>query len=116
MYDREFDDDLRNTNELVQRYENALQVNESSYFDENELEEIIDFYLENDKLDNALRVADEGLIQYQFSTIFYQKKAEILLELNQLDEALENLEIATTFSPNETSIFLLKADVYTLKG
>lgn len=116
MYEREYDDDLRNTNELVKRYEHALIANESSYFDENELEEIIDYYIENDKLDNALRVADEGLAQYQFSITFYQKKAEIFLELNRLDEALENLEMATTFSPNETSIFLLKADVYTLKG
>jgi tetratricopeptide (TPR) repeat protein len=116
MYEREFDDDLRNTNELVKRYEETIISNQSSYFDEGELEEIIDYYLENDKLDKALSVSDVGLEQYHFSITFYQKKAEILLELNRLDEALENLDIAATFSPNETSIFLLKADVYTLKG
>ncbi|MFT4968818.1 MAG: tetratricopeptide (TPR) repeat protein [Chitinophagales bacterium] len=116
MYDKEFDDDLQNTNELVRRYENAELANESSYFDEAELEEIIDYYLERDKLDNAIKVAELGLDLFQFSTTFYQKKAEILLEMNRLDEALENLEMASTYSPTETSIFLLKADVYTLKG
>ena len=90
--------------------------NENSYFDEAELEEIVDYYLDNDKLENAIDVANMGIEQFQFSTTFYQKKAEILLEMNLLNEALENLEMAATFSPTETSIYLLKADVYTLKG
>lgn len=116
MYDKEFDDDLQSTNDLVRRYENAELANEVSYFDEAELEEIIDFYLEREKLDKAIKVADLGLDLFQFSTTFYQKKAEILLELSSLDEALECLEMASTYSPTETSIYLLKADVYTLKG
>lgn len=116
MYGKEFDDNLRDSNELIRRYENAVLTNENSYFDEAELEEIIDYYLDNDKLESAIDVANLGIEQYHFSATFYQKKAEILLELNHLDEALDNLEMAATFSPTETSIYLLKADVYTLKG
>ncbi|MCB0510151.1 MAG: tetratricopeptide repeat protein [Bacteroidetes bacterium] len=116
MYNKEFDDDLQNLNDLVKRYENAARDNGNSYFSESELEEIIDYYLDNDKLQHAFEAAEQGLNQFQFSTTFYQKKAEILLEWNRLDEALENLETAATYSPNETSIILLKADVYTHKG
>ncbi len=116
MYDKEFDDNLQNNNELVRRFENAVIGNESSYFDESELELIIDYYLEHDKSKHALKAVDLGLDLFQFSATFYQKKAEIFLEMNRLDEALTNLDLAGTFSPKETSIFLLKADAYTLKG
>ena len=116
MYDKEFDDNLQNNNELVRRFENAELSDESSYFDESELELIIDYYLERDKLMQALKAVDLGLDLFQFSATFYQKKAEIFLEMNRLDDALSNLDLASTFSPKETSIFLLKADAYTLKG
>ena len=116
MQDKEFGDNLRDSNELVRRYEHAESANESSYFDESELELIIDYYLDQDKLVQALKAADLGLDLFKFTATFYQKRAEILLELNRLDEALESLETAATFSPKETSIFLLKADVHTLQG
>lgn len=116
MHDKEFGDNLQDSNELVRRFEHAETANEARYFDESELEQIIEFYLEHDKLEQALRAADLGLELFKFTATFYQKRAEILLEMNRLDEALESLETAATFSPKETSIFLLKADVHTLQG
>ena len=66
MYDKEFDDNLQNNNELVRRFENAELSDESSYFDESELELIIDYYLERDKLTQALKAVDLGLDLFQF--------------------------------------------------
>lgn len=113
MFDKEYNDDLQNSNELVKRYENALLLNENSYFDESELEEIVDFYLFNSNFEKALEAANNGLEQYKFSTTFYQKKAEVYIELNDLSAAMENIELAESLSPAESSLMLLKADVYT---
>ena len=114
MFDKEeYNDDLQNANELVKRYENSLLLNENSYFDETELEEIVDFYLFNSNFDKALEAANIGLEQFKFSTTFYQKKAEIYIELTDFTSALENIEFAESLSPAESSLMLLKADVFT---
>jgi tetratricopeptide (TPR) repeat protein len=116
MYNKDYDDHLHNLSELVKKYEQAHQNNEQLFFDESDLEDIIDYYLDNLNFESALNVANEGIDLFGFSATFYQKKAEILIETQHYDDAWQMLEIAESYAPKETSIALLKADVLTYKG
>lgn len=113
---REFEDELKNSDDFVKKFEESFHNNQVVFYDEEALETLIDYYIANSNLAYAENVANIGIEQHQFSATFYQRKAEIFIEQSRLDEALENLEIASHFSPEESSLLLLTADVYTLKG
>jgi len=113
MFDKDYNDNIQDPNDLVKRYENAILLNDNTYFEESELEMIIDYYIVNSEVEKALEVANVGIEQFKFSITFYQKKAEIFIEANDCDAALENIELAEALSPSESSLSLLKVDVYT---
>ena len=116
MAGKDYDDHLQNLNELVKRYEESLRMDLHSFFSETDLEEIVEYYLEQQDMERAGKACEEGLEQYRYSPTFYVKKAEIYIELNIFEEAWDILEKASTFSPNDISILLHKADVKTNLG
>ncbi|MCB9227747.1 MAG: tetratricopeptide repeat protein [Chitinophagales bacterium] len=110
MLSNEFEDEYDESASLAKKYESAREKGEVVFFTEQEYEEIIDYYAFKKEYEAALSVANECIKGFKYTDTFHVKKAEIYLDLNQAENALESIETALVFSPNEISIILLKAD------
>jgi tetratricopeptide (TPR) repeat protein len=113
MYNREFDDDFReDVNSLVERYEKMMRENSTRFFEESSLEQIIEYYEENNQYDRAIEVTNIAITQHPFSASLIAKKAQLLFDLKQFQEALDLLDKAIILDPADINIYLLKADIY----
>ena len=101
--------------DLVKRYEESIKAH-SAFFEEDSYEQIVLFYQENREFNKALKVVESALEQYAYSPFFYIKKAEILANQKQFDNALDALDKAQSLDPSDINIFLIRADVYLWQG
>jgi tetratricopeptide (TPR) repeat protein len=109
-FEDEHHEDIR---EVVERYENAVRNNTSCFMDPETYEALIEFYEIRAQYPKALAAVDQALGQHPFSSIMLLKKAQILFELKQCEEALAELNKAELCDSSETSIFLLRAEILT---
>lgn len=113
MFERNFDEKhYRELSKLVKNYEN----NSTGLFDQHILEQIIDFYEDNNELEKALDTADSAMGQYPFSSLFMLKKAQILFDLKQFDQANDLLDKALVLDAQCIQVFLLQADIQVWLG
>lgn len=113
MFDREFDDEyLEDMSGLVERYEKMVRDNEKRFFEESSLEQLIEYYEDNNNLERALEVAEVGIEQHPLSSSFLVKKAQLLFDMKQFSMSLELLDKAAVLDPKDINIFLLRADIY----
>ncbi|NNC95214.1 MAG: tetratricopeptide repeat protein [Chitinophagales bacterium] len=103
------DKDLK---QLISKYEESIKANSPQYFNENTLEQIIDFYLENAHVNRAMIAVKSALELFPFSSLFFSKKAEIHIERKEYADAVEILEKAEILDPSNIQLLLLKADAY----
>lgn len=97
---------------LVERFEDMLKKNGSVFFDVEDLEDIIDFYLDNQNATKSRKAIDLALAQHPGSTVFLVKKARYLVLTNKLEDALDLLDEAGKIDPTNADIFLLKGSIY----
>jgi tetratricopeptide (TPR) repeat protein len=71
-------------------------------FEEEEFEELTDYYLEQGDMGKALKAIQLGKSQYPFATALHIKEASILLMEGKLDEAAEAIEKAEAFSTQQS--------------
>ncbi len=98
---------------LVTEYESSSSRGKNVYLDHRAYVQLIDFYEDEGQLDRALVVADLAASHHSFSSEFYLRKAQLLLQLNDEQQALTVLEKANTFAPNDLEISLLRAEALT---
>ena len=96
--------------ELVAEYEAMVEMGAMTFLEESSLNRLIEYYELDDQLDRALEVTALAVRQHQFSGEFRIKQAELLLAENRLEEALECLDQAAFFMPNEAELELLRAE------
>lgn len=97
---------------LVSSYEKMLRNNESRFFEESSLEQLIEYYEDNNNFKRAMAVVEIAIEQHPFSSSFLVKKAQLLFDDKQFNVALDLLDKATVLDPQDINIFLLKADIY----
>lgn len=95
---------------LVSRFEKMLGREQTVLFSEKEYNLLIEFYEEELDEDMTLSVADYAIHQYSFSTEFYLRKAELLINYQREQDALVILDHAELFAPNETKVYLMRAE------
>lgn len=96
--------------DLVTEYEALHARGEVAFLDESDYLRIISYYEEEDQLGRALEVVGHAMALHGFSVDLFIKKAQLLMDGDQLNEALDVLEDASVFSPNDLSIRLLQAE------
>lgn len=119
MYKDNLDDKLpghEDALELVKQYENMCANNESRFFEHEGLEDIIEYYEENARWEEAYKVAVFALEQHPYSANFLTKKAQFLHEKKQHTEALALIEQALLLSPTDLDALILQADIYNQLG
>lgn len=97
---------------LLQQFDNLKTGKPNSFLEEESFERIIDFFDENEKLQQALEAADYGIKQYPYSATLLLKKADILIALRLYKQALFILEQAELLDSKDTDIYILKTDAY----
>ncbi len=116
MAERDFDDNLKDEylRQLVERYERMLRHQSAEFFDEEEFEDILDYFEGRNELAKALEATELAISRYQFNAWFLVRKAQYLTDLKQYTQALDTLEMAEILDPGEVEIYLLRGEVLTL--
>jgi tetratricopeptide (TPR) repeat protein len=99
----------------VARFEETLAGNISVYFEGNEVEEIIDYYINKTQFLKAIYACDYAIEKFPFSHEFYSIKAEVFIYLEKVDEAIVILEYQISMGNADHSVFSLFGDAYLLK-
>ena len=104
--DQLFDDnDLA---ESVKRFEQMIRNNINAYFDVHEFESIIDYYLDLNKFNDALRAAEVAFEQHPNAGPIYFKKIQVLINKGEPVQALKLLAQIEQIEQNNPDFFILK--------
>ena len=95
---------------LLQKYMKLKQGKTFSFIEEDEFEQIVEYFLNQDNQEDALDAAAIAVDQFPYSSTLVLMKADVLLTLRRYEETLEVLEKAELLNPNEISIYIIKTD------
>jgi len=101
------DDDLS-----IKKFEKMLKTNQVGFFDSDEFEEIIDYYLEVGKMNLARKAIKLGMSQHPASTSIKLLYAEILVFDDQFTEANTILDGLYELDPTNAEIYIQKANIF----
>ncbi len=96
----------------LSRFESMLKTNDVYFFDSEEFEEIIQYYLENGKVALAKKATKMGLEQHPSSTNLKLFQVEMHIFENELDRAEEILDELYVLEKSNEEIYIQKANVY----
>lgn len=113
MYDEDWSyQDEQERLELVRRFENMVARDESYFFDTDEFEALIDYYLERSKIKQAGHVLKYAKNMYPESTLFLLREAQVLASSGKLSKAIPRLKNLLRFEPQNEEILLNLAHMY----
>jgi len=93
------------------RFESMLKTNDVYFFDSEEFEEIIHYYLENGKMALAKKATKLGLDQHPTSTNLKLFRIEMLIFESKLDVAEKLLDELYLLEQNNEEIYIQKANI-----
>ncbi len=93
------------------RYESMLRSNDVKFFDSNEFELIIDYYLENGKIVKAKKALSLGLSQHPSSVGLKLLHVEVMIFEDQIDKADELLAQLHAIEPENEEVYIQKANI-----
>lgn len=96
---------------LIEAFEKSLNSTSSAYFDEEQLEDIIEFYMSRNNLKRADIAVTKAEETFPYSTTFLIKKASIRLIEGKLILARQHIEKAESLEPLNPDVMLLKAEL-----
>lgn len=117
--ERDFREDYfeqENFREVYGRFKKMQKHQKVSFFDVNEFELLINYYLEENKIDTAIEIADHALSQHPFSSVIQLKKAEVFIEQNKAKEALSLLLPIVAIETSNAELSMLTGIAYSLLG
>ncbi len=107
----EFSQQDDNDNLSLTKFESMLKTNHVLFFDSNEFENIIHYYLENGKIALAKKAIKLGLEQHPTSVNLKLFKTEIYILEDKLKEADKLLDELYEIEPSNEEIYIQKANV-----
>jgi len=99
-------------NDLVSKFDDMIRQNKMYFFDVEEFEEIIDFYLERNIPKKARTAIDYAMRQHPSSTTFLLRKAQYFAGVNNSIKALELLNNLEILEPRNPDILISKGTVF----
>lgn len=107
--------ELENNEQLkneIAGFEAMLRKNEERFYDVEQIEDITNYYLQQNELSWAERAVKLGLSQHPSSTELKLKLAQILSRKGKFQDALKSLEEITLLEFNNPELYLFKAEIY----
>lgn len=111
--DYEWIDDT-NLNELVNRFEKMLKADMQFFFDVNEFEVVIDYYIDFQEFDKARLAVEAALQQHPTGTGFNIRSAKLMAQSGKFYEALEMLNQMELIEPANDELYISKGEVYSM--
>ena len=105
------DDNLK---ELISRFQDAYLAGLQPFFDVDEFEAIIDFYLESDMYDEAGAAVEIAMEQHPSSNGFIIRHARVIGNNKKYYEALEMLNNIELIESTNADVYISKAEIYSL--
>lgn len=99
---------------LVNRYEDMIERKDQYFFDVSEFENIIDYYIDNNRSSSALSVVNYATRIHPQSINLQLKKAQVLLDKGFIKECLQILKKIEKIEPSNSDIFLTKGAALTV--
>jgi tetratricopeptide (TPR) repeat protein len=93
--------------EDIDRFEKMVAGKKELYFDVHQIENIFEFYLDNDKYEKADRILQLGLRQHPSSTSLLLKQASVLSDQGRVEEAQDILDRLTSIEYSNADVFVL---------
>ncbi len=97
---------------LLQQFENLKVGMPNSFIEEDGFERIIEYFEDKEQYTSALEACEFAISQYPYSASLLLLKANSLIILLKYSEALYVLEQAELLDSTDTSLYILKTDVY----
>lgn len=97
------------------RFESMLKTNDVLFFDSNEFENIVHYYLENGKIALAKKAVRLGLSQHPSSVNLRLLKVEILVFEDKLDQAENLLDEIFDLETSNEEVYIQKANILSKK-
>lgn len=114
MYDFNYDREEPNVNDLVLQYEEMRAKGDVYFLERDSFLNIISYYEDQFRFDKALEVIDLAISQHAYTVDFYLRKAQLLLEEDQLEYAANVLEKAKLYEPNNLDLLLIEVELLQL--
>ncbi|RMG79259.1 MAG: tetratricopeptide repeat protein [Bacteroidetes bacterium] len=102
-------DDNNDIKDLVARFEQMLQNDDFSYFDVEEFEELIVYYIDTLQFDIAEKAVSIARQQYPFSEEILLREAELLINREDYQKALDLLEYLEKTASSNPELYYLKS-------
>lgn len=102
----------KSDSELIEKFEKMLKHREAYFFDVEELEALVDYYMERSNIRKAKLAIGHGLQMFPGSTALYLKKAQIHAAGKESEEALKILDYLEAAEPHNIDMLLFKAVVH----
>lgn len=117
--DRDEDDEEQTARDkelqaLVEEYEQADGAQRLWALDQ--LLDIIDFYDEAGRYEEALAAAEIAIEQHPYDALPYIRKSHFLLELDRVEESSDALDKAALYDPGHEEIAIFRAEILTRQG
>ena len=106
-----FDDEDR-LGSLVSRFENMIKDDQNFFFDAEDFEEIIDYYISRSDKKKTEYAITAALNQHPNHSVFLLKKAQHLISVDKTTEALQLLGDLEKIDPYNTEVYMIKGAVY----
>jgi len=97
------------SNDLIKRYEQFLEGNGSGYFDVEELESIVDFYLRKGRTKDSSGALEFGLKLHPGSSVLKTKRAKIYLVVGDVQKAYRILTSLSDTGDYELKLLKVEA-------
>lgn len=111
--DENFDDfNESEINDLVDKFEEKIKNRQSFFFDVEEYEILIDYYIENDNVEKADILLKNAVAQHPDSVTLLLKKAQVYVYSDKPDLALDLLNKLEKMEPENSDVFFAKGAIY----
>jgi len=100
--------------ERAQNFERMLESGESFFYDNDELGQLIDYYLDFEQINKATKAIAYGESIYPFESFYQIKKSEVFIAQRNINGAIKLLEKHRTIEPQNPEIAKLLGDCYAL--
>ena len=101
-------------NNLARQFEQAMQSGEGIFFDADDLADLADWYFTNHQPNEAWEVLEQGLQMHPYNTVLLVEKANLLLEEDKVEEAMEISD--EILEDNDDEVIVLRAKLLIING
>lgn len=115
MFNEEDDFDFYEIYQLVSKFEEMIDKDVYHFFDVDEIEDIIDYYFQENNTVRAKQAVNYAMDHYPDYTGIMLRKAYLLISENKLDQAKRIILEIEFIEPDNTEIFMAKGLIYSRK-